>query len=126
PARAKARCATAQVPTRVWLTLQRRLPAMLFGMVARTTAANDLKESLDMSAQRTRAIASRVAQASVGGASGFGLPVAPEAGEPVAGADRAEVEGDMAALADEQIRYQATAKLLEKTYEQLRSSVTTK
>ena len=41
---------------------------MLLGILARATNANDLKDALDLSAQRTRAIAGRVAQASVNGA----------------------------------------------------------
>jgi flagellar basal body rod protein FlgB len=99
---------------------------MLFGMIGRTTSANDLKDSLDMSAVRTRQIASRIAQATVNGGNGFSLPVDPQTGQPIAGADETGVEGDMAALAEEQVRYAATAKLLEKTYEGLRSSVTAK
>jgi flagellar basal body rod protein FlgB len=32
-------------------------------------------------------------------------------------------EGEMMSLADEQLRYETTAKLLEKTYAQLRTSI---
>ena len=52
---------------------------MLFGIIGRTTNANDLKDALDLSAQRTRAIASRVAQASLNG-NGFALPIDPSTG----------------------------------------------
>ncbi|HTR79904.1 MAG TPA: hypothetical protein VMH39_17450 [Gemmatimonadaceae bacterium] len=92
-------------------------------MISRVSAANDLKDSLDVSAQRTREIASRIAQSQVNGGNGFALPSDPLTGQPVAGTDQEDIEKDMASLADEQVRYEATAKLLEKTYEQLRSSV---
>ncbi len=97
---------------------------MFFGIVGRTTNANDLKDSLDLSAQRTRAIASRVAQASVDG-NGFALPVDPQTGAPIDG-DPVDVEAEMTSLADEQLRYEATEKLLEKTYQQLRTSIQNK
>lgn len=94
---------------------------MLFGILARTTNANDLKDALDLSAQRTRAIASRVAQASVNNGSGFALPIDPATGKPTDGND-VDLENEMTSLADEQVRYDATEKLLEKTYAQLRTS----
>jgi len=95
---------------------------MLFGIIGRTTNANDLKDSLDVSTQRTRAIASRVAQASVKGANGFALPIDPATGKPAEG-DQVDLEAEMTSLADEQLRYEATEKLLEKTYAQLRTSI---
>src|SRR3954471_22787605 len=97
---------------------------MAIGFIGRTTNANDLKDALDLSAQRTRAIASRVAQASVNG-NGFALPVDPPTGAPVDG-DAVDVEREMAPLATEQLRYEATEKLLEKTYQQLRASLQNK
>ena len=95
---------------------------MFFGIIGRTTNANDLKDALDLSAQRTRAIASRVAQSSVNGNNGFALPVDPKTGAPVA-SDDVDLEQEMTSLADEQLRYETTEKLLEKTYAQLRSSM---
>jgi hypothetical protein len=94
---------------------------MSFSVIGRTTSANDLKDALDLSAQRTRAIASRVAQASVNG-SGFALPIDPATGKPSAG-DPVDMEAEMTSLADEQLRYEATEKLLEKAYAQLRSAL---
>ncbi|HXT19063.1 MAG TPA: hypothetical protein VN706_25775 [Gemmatimonadaceae bacterium] len=94
---------------------------MLFGIIGRTTNANDLKDALDLSAQRTRAIASRVAQASVNG-NGFSLPIDPTTGQPDPSA-QADLETDMTALADEQVRSDAMTKLLQKAYEQLRTSI---
>ena len=96
---------------------------MLFGIIGRTTNANDLKDALDLSAMRTRGIASRVAQASLNGGNGFALPVDPATGQPAAG-DPVDLEAEMTSLADEQVRYEATEKLLEKAYAQLRTAIT--
>jgi flagellar basal body rod protein FlgB len=94
---------------------------MLFGVLARATNANDLKDALDLSSFRTRAISTRVAQASVNG-NGFTLPIDPATGLPTQ-TDQVDMEAEMTSLADEQIRYEATAKLLEKTYAQLRTAI---
>jgi hypothetical protein len=95
---------------------------VLIGILGRATNANDLKDALDLSAQRTRAIAGRVAQASVQGANGFALPVDPTTGKPVDNG-QVDLEAEMTSIADEQLRYNATMKLLEKTYQQLRTSI---
>lgn len=95
---------------------------MLPGILARATNANDLKDALDLSSQRTRAIAGRVAQASVAGRNGFALPVDPMTGKPVEN-QQVDLEAEMTQIADEQVRFDATAKLLQKTYEQLRLSI---
>lgn len=94
---------------------------MLFGLIGRTTNANDLKDALDLSSQRTRAIASRVAQASLNG-NGFAIPVDPTTGKPVEN-NGVDLEAEMTSLADEQLRFEATEKLLEKTYSQLKTSI---
>lgn len=95
---------------------------MLPGILARATSANDLKDALDLSSQRTRAISSRVAQASVNDGSGFALPVDPATGKPPEDGG-VDLEAEMTSLADEQLRYEATAKLLEKTYANLRTAI---
>ena len=95
---------------------------MLIGILGRATNANDIKDALDLSAQRTRAIAGRVSQASLEGRNGFALPVDPITGKPVENGP-VDLEAEMTSLADEQLRYEATAKLLEKTYAQLRTSI---
>lgn len=95
---------------------------MLLGILSRATNANDIKDALDLSAHRTRVIAGRVAQASVQGRSGFALPVDPTTGQPVDDG-QVDLEAEMTSLADEQVRYNATVKLLEKTYAQLRTSI---
>jgi flagellar basal body rod protein FlgB len=95
---------------------------VLFGIFGRTTNANDLKDALDLSSQRTRVIAGRVAQASLKNANGFALPMDPTTGQPIE-TDQVNVEEEMTSLADEQVRFDATEKLLEKTYTAFRTSI---
>ena len=95
---------------------------VLSGIFSRITNANDLKDALDLSATRTKAIATRVSQASVNNGSGFALPIDPATGKPPVG-DGVDLEAEMTALADEQLRFEATAKLLEKTYAQMRTAM---
>jgi flagellar basal body rod protein FlgB len=83
-----------------------------------------LKDVLDISSQRTKVIAGRVAQASMSAADGFTIPApgtpggaAAEAGDPV------DLEQEMVSLADEQLHFEAAAKLLEKAYAQLRLAI---
>ncbi len=96
---------------------------MLHGFIGRVSTAEHLKHSLDVGAQRTRMIADRVAKATLGNADGFALPEAGmdpgslEEGTPV------DIESEMVSLADEQLRFEATAKLLQKAYQQIRSSI---
>lgn len=87
--------------------------------INRTTMAAPLKVSLDHSAERARSIADRVARA---GTNGFVLPEAPgtarvKATEPV------DLEAEMTRLADEQLRFDAATKLLQKAYAGLRASM---
>jgi hypothetical protein len=103
---------------------------MPMNFIDRTTSAAQLKSSLDVSIQRTRAIADRIARASFGGSAGGpeGQPVfsVPGAGAATttAGSDGlVDMESEMASLADEQLRYEAAAKLLEKTYAGLRAAL---
>ena len=94
---------------------------MAINLVARTTHADDLKASLDASVQRTRVIADRVARAS-SAQRGFNLPAegatgGAEADGPI------DLEQEMVSLADENLRFEATAKLLRDTYAGLRESL---
>jgi len=97
---------------------------MLFGFVDRTTSATSLKQALDENQARVRGIQSRVARASLNG-DGFALTSASQGprvpGDGVTGP--VDVEAEMAALADEQLRFEATAKLLEKAYASLKSAI---
>jgi hypothetical protein len=97
---------------------------MLFGFINRVSAAASLRGALDVSAARTKAIGDRVAKASLNNGDGFALaatsaesPNGAQPGPPV------DLEGEMVSLADEQLRYEATAKLLEKTYSTIRLSL---
>ena len=97
---------------------------MPIDFIGRTTSAADLKASLDASAQRSRAIADRVARASLQ-PQGFSLPTA---GAQPAAAEQGpiDVEAEMVNLANEQLRYATTAKLLQKTYAGLHESLQSK
>jgi hypothetical protein len=94
----------------------------MFTPISRTTNADDLKDALDVSAQRTRAIAGRVAQASLNGGNGFALPTDSITGQPNTG-DPVDLEAEMTTLADEQVRNEAMQKLLEKSYTQFRTAI---
>ncbi len=93
---------------------------MAINLVARTTHADDLKASLDASVQRTRVIADRVARAS-SEQRGFTLPAEGASGAEADGP--IDLEQEMVSLADENLRFEATAKLLRDTYAGLRESL---
>ncbi|MBI2795777.1 MAG: hypothetical protein HYX65_03625 [Gemmatimonadetes bacterium] len=94
---------------------------MAINLVGRTSDADALKASLDVSAQRTRLIADRVARATAE-RQGFTLPgAAAGAGADVQGP--IDLEAEMVSLADETLRFEATAKLLQQTYAELRESL---
>ncbi|HEY0777242.1 MAG TPA: hypothetical protein VGD56_04670 [Gemmatirosa sp.] len=97
---------------------------MLFGFIDRTTGASSIRGALDASAARTRAVADRVAKASLNNADGFAMPAttAESASGAVPGPPP-DLEGEMVSLGDEQLRYEATAKLLQTAYSQLRTAM---
>jgi flagellar basal body rod protein FlgB len=95
----------------------------MFGFVGRVSSANTLKDALDVSSQRTRVVADRVARASLQQPNGgFALP---EAGAPAGSPEQGpiDLEAEMVSLADEQLRYEATAKLLQRAYQSIRASM---
>ena|SRR3712207_3233393 len=95
---------------------------MLYGFFGRVSSATQLKQSLDVSAQRTRVIADRVAKATLRNQDGFAIPAVPD--EPGSEEDGAvDLEQEMVSLADEQLRFEATARLLERTYQKLRNTL---
>ena len=95
---------------------------MLYGFIGRISGAEHLKQGLDVSSQRTRVIADRVSKATLGTADGFALPMA--GAEPGSGLEGPiDLESEMVSLADEQLRFEATSRLLQKTYQQIRSSL---
>jgi flagellar basal body rod protein FlgB len=97
---------------------------MLFGFVNRTTPAASLRSALDASAARTRAIGDRVARATLQNQDGFALAATTaERAQGAAAGPPVDVEAEMVSLADEQLRYEATAKMLQGAYQKLRLSI---
>lgn len=98
---------------------------MLNRLMGRTTAVAMLKEGLDASAARAKTIAHRVANAATPQGGGFAgaleraQTIGPD-GQPVGEVD---LETEMVALADEQLRFEAATRLLQKVYQQVRASV---
>jgi flagellar basal body rod protein FlgB len=93
---------------------------MPIDIIGRTTMAGALKDGLDAASLRVRAIADRVANASTP-APAFAAPKDGTATTPAAAP--VDVEAEMARLADEQARYEVTARLLSKAYAGLRASM---
>ncbi len=95
---------------------------MLFGFIDRVSNASPLRGALDQSVARSRAISDRVAKASLGNSDGFALK-AGEGDAELAEANPVDVEQEMMDLADEQLRFLTTAKLLERTYQSIRTAI---
>ena len=91
---------------------------MITRLIGSETTAARLKEGLDTSSANVRGIAHRVANAST-----------PDFADALSAADAAgagnqvDIEREMVALADEQLRFETAANLLQKVYQQIRSSV---
>ena len=98
---------------------------MLYGFIGRISPAEQLKEALDVGTVRTRLMADRVSKASMAGADGFALPAA-GAAPSSDGAGAVDLESEMVSLADEQLRYDAASRLLEKAYQQIRTAIGSK
>jgi flagellar basal body rod protein FlgB len=94
---------------------------MLFGLIDRTTSATSLKSALDRSVERSRGIADRVSKATLQNGDGFALEA--KTGNGQQNVNPVNVEDEMVALADEQLRFLATSRLLEKTYQSLRTAI---
>jgi flagellar basal body rod protein FlgB len=91
---------------------------MLERLIGRDSSVAQLKEGLNASSQAVRGIAHRVANS--------GTPDFAQAlNDAQAAGDGQEVDigKEMVALADEQLRYEAAANLLQKVYQQVRSSI---
>ena len=97
---------------------------MPIDFIGRTTDVSQLKASLDASAQRSRTIADRVSRASIQ-PQAFSIPAA-NGTSPAGQEAPIDVESEMVNLADEQLRYATTAKLLQKTYAGLHESLQSK
>jgi flagellar basal body rod protein FlgB len=90
---------------------------MLNRLLGADSSAITLKQGLDASSARVKGIASRIANA------GNGSFADALAGAEAGTSTEAAVEQEMVALADEQIRFDAAAKLLQRVYMQLRTSI---
>lgn len=91
---------------------------MLARLVGSGTKVAQLKDALDVSAANVRGIAHRVANA---GTPGFAASL--EAATASADGTEVDLEREMVALADEQLRFEAVATLLHRSYQGLRSAV---
>ena len=90
---------------------------MLKRLIGEGTASADLKEGLLASSRVVRGIAHRVANASTPGFQDALNQAGGGPGEPV------DIDREMVALADEQLRFETATNLLQKVYQQVRSSV---
>lgn len=96
---------------------------MITGFISRVVPVGELKDALDVGTQRVRAIADRVSKASLQNQDGFALPGMTGANGVPAGSSGVDIETEMISLADEQLRYEATSKLLSKAYDQVRTAL---
>ena len=96
---------------------------MLTRLLGPETAAAKLREGLDASVVRARGIAHRIANASTPGANFQGALDAAAAQDGAQAAEGVDLEAEMVALADEQLRFDAVSRLLQKVYAQVRASV---
>jgi flagellar basal body rod protein FlgB len=93
---------------------------MFARLIGNDSTVAQLKEGLDASSQAVRRIAHRVANA---GTPDFAEALDEAQATGVPGEGPVDLEKEMVSLADEQIRFETTASLLQKVYQQLRSSV---
>lgn len=91
---------------------------MLAKLIGNGSPAAELKAGLNRSMENARQIAHRTANAALGERADFGSAL-----EEAYGGQEVDIEKEMVALAEEQIRYEATSQLLQKVYQQIRSSV---
>jgi flagellar basal body rod protein FlgB len=100
---------------------------VIHNFIGRVSQANQLKDALDVGSSRVRAIADRVSKASLQNQDGFALPSsampAPGQTAETAASSAVDLESEMTNLADAQLRYETTSKLLSKAYAQIRASM---
>jgi hypothetical protein len=88
---------------------------MLNRILGQGTTPAALKDGLTEGSQRVRAVAERVANAS---SEEFAARL-----DAAVGGRGTDLEREMVTLADEQLRFEATSRLLQKVYAQVRASV---
>lgn len=94
---------------------------MLARLIGRESVPSALKLGLDASARAVRAVGHRVANAATPGGPAFADVLQEQQTAPAEAP--VDVEQEMVRLADEQLRFQATSRLLQRTYQQIRSSI---
>ena len=93
---------------------------MIARLMGRHSTVAHLKEELGTSSRAVRGIAHRVANA---GNPDFAQALDTAQATGVPGEGPVDLDKEMVALADEQLRFETTASLLQKTYQQIRSSI---
>ncbi|MDP2498737.1 MAG: hypothetical protein Q8W44_12215 [Candidatus Palauibacterales bacterium] len=96
---------------------------MLDGLIGSATSVGRLNETLDKTAERVRGIAHRVSNAANRSGQSFGDAMDDAGGPPPSADGAVDLEREMTALANEKIHYDASVRLLQKVYRQVRSSV---
>ena len=91
---------------------------MIARLIGSGTTSAQLKEGLNASSQAVRGIAHRVANS---GTPDFADAL--QAAEAAGPGNAVDIEQEMVALADEQLRFEATSNLLQKVYRQIRSAI---
>ena len=91
---------------------------MIRNLFSAPTQSGILKTGMDAMTVRQREIAHRIANASTPGAGTFSSTLAQQ----VAAQEAVDLEREMVALADVQLRFDAYTKLLQKTHSQVRVS----
>lgn len=92
---------------------------MILRLFGPSSQAGALKRNLDASSMQLREIAHRVANATTPGGGSFAAVL----NEELAAQTIARLEEDMVNLADTQLRFEASIRLLQRTYQQLRTSI---
>jgi flagellar basal body rod protein FlgB len=95
---------------------------MLRGLFGPTSTTAMLRGGLEETSQTHRAIAERVARATAASTS-TDFTDALQARAAANRLDEADLQRDMAALADTQIRFEADARLLQHAYQRLRTAM---
>ena len=93
---------------------------MLSRLIGATSTAGQLKEALGESTRVVRGIAHRVANAATPQTQDFADALNNAA---AAQGEEVDLEREMVALADEQLRYEAASSLLQKVYQQIKSGI---
>ncbi len=98
---------------------------MLSRLIGHGSTVAHLKAGLDASTRAVREIAHRVANAGTPAGPSFAsaLDAARQGAIQGEAVSEVDLEAEMVRLADEQLRFEMGARLLEKTYEQIRSSI---